>query len=59
MTDHSDPRSGRSTYRLLNIRRLDPDPSLFQVPADYTIQRPGIRGGSPGVRGGGPGGREQ
>ena len=59
MTDHSDPRTGHSTYRLLNIRRLDPDPSLFQVPADYTIQRPGVRGGVPGVRVGGPGGRGQ
>jgi hypothetical protein len=62
MTDHSDPRTGHSTYRLLNIRRLDPDPTLFQVPADYTIQRPGLRTGGPGARGagaGGRGGREQ
>ncbi len=59
MTDHTDPRTGHSTYRLLNIRRLDPDPSLFQVPADFTIQRPGVRGGVPGVRVGGPGGRGQ
>ena len=56
MTDHNDPRTGHSTYRLLNIRRLDPDPGLFQVPSDYTIQRPGLRG-TPGVRVGGPGGR--
>jgi hypothetical protein len=55
MTDHTDPRTGRSTYRLLNIRRLDPDPTLFQVPPDYTIQRGG-RGG-PGARGAGGGGR--
>ena len=39
LTDHNDPRTGRSTYRLLKISRLEPDPALFQVPADYTIQR--------------------
>jgi len=51
MTDHTDPRTGRSTYRLLKISRLDPDPTLFQVPADYTVQRmPGGRGGR-GARG--------
>jgi hypothetical protein len=41
MTDRRDPRTGHSTYRLLNINRLDPDPALFQVPADYTVQRLG------------------
>ena len=45
MTDHNDPRSGRSTYRLLKINRVDPEPSLFQVPPDYTIQRGPERGG--------------
>ena len=39
LTDYSDPRTGRSTYRLLKISRLEPDAALFQVPADYTIQR--------------------
>jgi hypothetical protein len=38
MTDHSDPRTGHSTYRLFTIRRREQDPVLFQVPADYTIQ---------------------
>lgn len=51
LTDHTDPRTGRSTYRLLKVSRLDPDPTLFQVPADYTVQRmPGGRGGR-GARG--------
>ena len=45
MTDHNDPRSGRSTYRLLKISRIDADPALFQVPPDYTIQRGPGRGG--------------
>ena len=39
LTDHNDPRSGRSTYRLLKISRLEPDVTLFQVPPDYTIER--------------------
>jgi hypothetical protein len=38
MTRHSDPRSGVTTYRLTNINRSDPDPSLFAVPAGYTIK---------------------
>ena len=37
MTKHSDPRTGEQTTRLVDIRRGDPDPSLFQVPASYTI----------------------
>jgi hypothetical protein len=39
LTDLNDPRAGRTTYRLLKISRLEPDVTLFQVPADYTIQR--------------------
>lgn len=38
MTRHSDPRSGDSSYRLLNIIRAEPDRSLFMVPADYTVK---------------------
>jgi hypothetical protein len=45
-TDRNDPRSGRSTYRLLKVGLGEPDPTLFQVPADYTVQRPGARGGA-------------
>jgi hypothetical protein len=37
MTRHSDPRTGEQTTRLVDIRRGDPDASLFQVPASYTI----------------------
>jgi hypothetical protein len=39
MTEHTDPRTGRSTYQLSNINRNEPDPSLFQIPADYTIRK--------------------
>ena len=40
---HSDPRSGETVYRLTNINRSEPDHSLFEVPADYSIkeQQPG------------------
>jgi hypothetical protein len=43
MTRRNDPRSGESSYRLLNIVRAEPDSSLFQVPADYTVRDTGIR----------------
>ena len=36
---HSDPRFGEQTYRLTNINRNEPDPSLFQVPNSYRIER--------------------
>ena len=38
MTRHSDPRTGETVYRLANIVRGEPDQSLFQVPADYTVK---------------------
>jgi hypothetical protein len=37
MTRHSDPRSGETVYRLTNITRTEPDRSLFEVPAGYTV----------------------
>jgi hypothetical protein len=43
LTKHSDPRSGESSYRLVNIIRAEPDASLFMVPADYTVRETGIR----------------
>lgn len=41
LTDLNDPRSGRSTYRLQKINRAEPDPSLFRVPGDYSVERGG------------------
>lgn len=35
MSKRSDPRFGEQTYRLTNIVRSEPDPSLFSVPAGY------------------------
>jgi hypothetical protein len=42
MTKNSDPRMGETTYRLTNIVRSEPDPALFQVPADYTVKESGF-----------------
>jgi TonB family protein len=58
---HSDPRFGETIYRLTNIDRSEPDKSLFEVPADYTIKGGGAgvgygvgaaSGGGAGVSGG-------
>jgi hypothetical protein len=38
MSKHSDPRLGTTTYKLTDLVRNDPDPALFQVPADYTVK---------------------
>ena len=38
MSKTSDPRMGETIYRLTNILRAEPDPALFEVPSDYTIQ---------------------
>lgn len=35
----SDPRFGETTYSLTNIQRNEPDASLFQVPAGYTVEK--------------------
>jgi hypothetical protein len=37
MTKRSDPRSGTQTFRLVNVLRAEPSPSLFQLPSDYTL----------------------
>lgn len=38
LVKHSDPRMGEVVYQLTNISRAEPDASLFQVPADYTVE---------------------
>jgi hypothetical protein len=62
MSSRSDPRMGQSSYRLTNINRTEPQKTLFEVPADYTIQEmrgPGGPGGAFGMRRkGGPGPRQ-
>jgi hypothetical protein len=47
----NDPMSGQSNYALTNIQRTAPNPSLFQVSSDYTVQdEPAGRGFGPGRR---------
>jgi len=51
MVKSSDPRFGTTTTQLTNITRSEPDPALFQAPADYTVTKgrgPGMRGGPQG-----------
>ena len=38
MIKSSDPRFGDTTMQLTNIQQTNPDPSLFQVPANYTVE---------------------
>jgi len=40
----SDPRMGETTFQLTNIQKQEPDASLFQVPADYTVKQGGPGG---------------
>jgi hypothetical protein len=37
---HRNPLMGDTTYKLTGISRAEPDPALFQVPGDYTVQEP-------------------
>jgi len=45
LTKRSDPRTGSALFQLTNILRQEPDPTLFQVPSDYTVKDGGNRGG--------------
>ena len=52
MTKRTDPRTGETTVtQLTNIQRAEPDASLFQVPADYTITQGKGRGEHRGKQG--------
>jgi len=44
---YTDSRTGQTVYDLINISQAPPDPSLFQLPAGYTVQEGG-RGGRGG-----------
>jgi hypothetical protein len=37
LTIHRDPRRGETIYRLINIKRFEPDRSLFEIPANYIV----------------------
>lgn len=49
MSKRTDPTSGETTFRLTNIRRGEPDASLFQVPSDYTVKEGGFATGGFGT----------
>lgn len=38
LTQRSDPRFGKTVYRLVNIVRTEPPAELFEIPADYRIE---------------------
>jgi hypothetical protein len=40
LSTNSDPRMGKTTYRLAGLSRNEPMRSLFEVPAGYTIVQP-------------------
>ncbi len=48
LSESSDPRTGTSTYKLVNLKRGEPPASLFQVPADYTTVQAPTPGGREG-----------
>jgi hypothetical protein len=50
LSKHSDPRSGETVTRLINISRSEPSHLLFEAPADYKISESGA--GMPRLRGG-------
>lgn len=39
-TRHADPRSGETSYRLVNLKRGEPDAALFRLPGDYELRGP-------------------
>jgi hypothetical protein len=41
LNKHDDPQSGQRIMKLVNIQTTEPDPSLFQVPPDYTVKDDG------------------
>jgi hypothetical protein len=50
MTRTADPRTGESTYKLINIVRAEPGQAWFEVPADYTVMESGLRKVAPSIR---------
>ncbi|MGC2659940.1 MAG: hypothetical protein WA324_18435 [Bryobacteraceae bacterium] len=38
MSKSNDPRMGETIYKLTNIQRSEPSPTLFQPPDDYTVK---------------------
>lgn len=40
MSKRNDPRFGQTVYRLSDIRRVEPDPSLFEIPSNFSTDSP-------------------
>lgn len=38
LSETDDPQSGHHTMKVVNIQRMEPDPTLFQVPPDYGVK---------------------
>lgn len=38
-TTQTDPRFGETTYSLKNVERSEPDSTMFQIPAGYTVEK--------------------
>ena len=43
LSKRNDPRTGEQTFKLTNIQRSEPDPSLFAVPSDFKIMEGSAR----------------
>ena len=43
MSKSTDPQFGETSYRLTNINRREPAPSMFQIPAEYKIVEVGAK----------------
>ena len=41
LSKRNDPRIGETVYKLTNIQRAEPDPSLFQVPSGFSTRQGG------------------
>jgi len=50
LSKRSDPRYGETVTRYSNISRGEPAHSLFEVPADYKIETPPVRGPRTGAK---------
>jgi hypothetical protein len=37
----SDPRSGMTSYKLTNVKRVEPPTEMFEPPSDYSVSGPG------------------
>jgi hypothetical protein len=35
---HTDPRHGTQVVTLTQLRLEEPDPKMFEIPAEYTVQ---------------------